>query len=181
MAERRRGKIKRRKTMISDFKREILKQEIQIVHEKINHFDSLRHRTKQMAITLWIAAFGFGVSQDTPWVIALSIVIPLPFWYIESIYHANQEGFIGRFWAIRQFIRDGEFEVGGKRPPVTLADCMRDENFGEFPVPDYFPNKTFSEEELRRRISVKNNFLKTKMFIFYAPPILVAIVGWIFK
>ncbi len=57
-----------------DFKAEILKQEIDIVQHKINHFDNLRHRTKQMAITLWLAAVGFGISKNAEWIVALGIL-----------------------------------------------------------------------------------------------------------
>jgi hypothetical protein len=50
-------------TMI-DFKIDILKQEIEIISEKVNHFDNLRHQTKQMAITLWLAAVGVGIAEN---------------------------------------------------------------------------------------------------------------------
>ena len=45
-----------------DFKADILKQEIDLLVRKVNHFDDLRYRTKRMAATLWIAAVGAALT-----------------------------------------------------------------------------------------------------------------------
>ena len=160
---------------LGDFKKEILKQEIEILQQKINHFDVLRYRSRQMAIALWLATIGFGLSQYQNWIVILAILVPIPFWYIESIYHANQEGFIGRFWAIGIFIRDGKFDVQGKGD-VELATCFSDQNFGGFPVADYYGNKTIEQENQKKRVSIRRNFFKLKMVIFYLPLSVIALI-----
>lgn len=51
---------------IDALRTDILKQEIDLVSDKINHFDNLRHRTKQMAATLWATAAGAAIRLPGP-------------------------------------------------------------------------------------------------------------------
>ena len=155
-------------TTLMDFKIEILKQEIEIINEKVNHFDNLRHQTKQMAIALSLAAIGAGITARLPQVLILAALVPLPFWALESVYHVYQEGWYARFQSIRTFIRDGQFDVRGKGK-VLLEDCLIAANFGEFPVPDFYGNRTLSPEVHKQKTSVLRNFIKVKMVLFYLP------------
>jgi len=121
----------------------------------------------------------FGLSQEWPWLLLLGIFIPFPFWFVEADYKAKQERFIGRFWAIRRFIRNGEYNVQEKLS-VKLADCFAHETFGTFPVPDYSGSATLSEAQLKKYGSTLRNFCKPKMVIFYLPPILgAALAMWL--
>jgi len=160
---------------VGEFKKDIIKQEIEILQQKVNHFDNLRFRAKQMSITLWLATLGFGLSQNIDWIVLLGIFVPIPFWYLESFYHAYQEGFNGRFWAICIFIRDGRYKVTGEKD-VDLATCFSDESFGEFPIPDYYGNKTLEISKRRKNVSQPRNFFKRKMVIFYLPLSVIALI-----
>lgn len=161
-------------TRMEEFKIGILKQEIELVNQKINHFDDLRHRTKQMAVTLWLAATGVGISSHSELVLFLAMFVPFPFWILESVYHRYQEGYIARLQAIRNFIRSGIFIIGKEK--VTLEECINTGDFGAFPVPDYYARNTISKEEHKKRTSPYRNLIKVKMLIFYVPLIIIALV-----
>lgn len=162
-------------TTIRDLKIEILKQEIELVHQKINHFDDLRHRTKQMAVTLWLAAVGVGITAKLQLVLILAAFVPLPFWVFESFYHAYQEGFSARLGAIRTFIQDGRFTVRGQ-VEVSLEECLDSTDFGAFPVPDYYGGRTLPRKTHKERTSVLRNFFKIKMVLFYLPLVVTALL-----
>jgi hypothetical protein len=155
-------------TIVKEFKVEILKQEIEIVADKVNHFDNLRHQTKQMAITLWLAAVGVGVTAKLPVILTLAAFIPFPFWVFDSIYHAYQEMFAARWVAIMTFIQTGQYRVRGKEE-VHLEKCLKSNDFGAFPVPDYGGDNTLPEKEYKKATSIIRNFFKIKMFLFYLP------------
>jgi hypothetical protein len=176
----------RMETTVSDLKVDLLKHEIQILSQKINHFDNLRHRTKQMALTLSVAILGvglkFGVTDvNLRWILLIAIFVPVSFWLLESFYHAYQEGYIKRFWAITIFIRDGKYKVRGEKL-VSLTEWINDDSFQSFPMPDYYAFRTISQKEHEESTSVPRNFLKPKMVVFYAPitcmGLLSTMIGW---
>jgi hypothetical protein len=174
---------------IKDLKLDILKQEIDLINTKINHFDDLRHRTKQMAMTLWLAALGVGLTAKLAILLWLAAFVPVLFWYIETVYHAYQEGYILRSSSIRRFIRTGEYE-DENGTNVTLADCMNDDSFGSFPVPDDYGRHTVHKkdqengrhkkvqehQEHRRVTSVSRNLVKRKPMLFYLSLVGAAII-----
>jgi hypothetical protein len=162
-------------TEIRDFKLDILKQEINNEVSIIGHFDDLRHRTKQMGITLWVAAVGFGLSQNPSWVLYLAAFIPFPFWILDTFYSAYQQGFLERFWAINVFIREGKYNIESQAT-VNLADCLKDDGFGEFPVPDYYGIKTVGEKVLKSETSMVRHFFDWRMALFYLPQVIAALL-----
>jgi hypothetical protein len=160
---------------IRDFKLDILKQEINNEVNIIGHFDDLIHRTKQMAITLWVAAVGFGLSQNPSWVLYLAAFIPFPFWLLDTFYSSYQQGFLERFWAINVFIREGKYNIENQTV-VNLADCLKDNGFGEFPVPDYSAIKTVGRKILDREKSMIRHFIDWRMALFYLPQVIAALL-----
>ncbi len=153
-----------------DFKAEILKQEIELLVRRLDHFDNLRHRTKQMAATLWLAAIGAALTLPSKPLIWLALVIPAPFWFFDAQYHAYQEAFQRRFWAIRAFIRDGKFTTPGGE--VLLGKFLvgpgsEASDSPTFPVPDYYGNKTFDEKALKKWTGLARNARTVKMLLFY--------------
>ena len=160
---------------IKDLKLDILKQEIDLINAKINHFDDLRHRTKQMAMTLWLAAVGVSLSTKLDILLWLAAFVPLPFWYLETVYHAYQEGFVLRWSAIRRFIRDGKHECADGTI-AQLVDCMNDDHFGSFPVPDDYGRRSVEKTRHDRATSVLRNLVKTRPMLFYLLLVGAAIV-----
>jgi hypothetical protein len=110
----------------------------------------------------------------------LAAFIPFPFWILESFYSAYQQGFDERLWAIREFIRNGKYNLQNKAI-VNLKDCFKDDGFGEFPVPDYYGNKTIDEKTLKRVTSIPRNFIEWKLALFYLPLTAVALLAALFR
>ncbi|ODS34974.1 MAG: hypothetical protein A7316_10925 [Candidatus Altiarchaeales archaeon WOR_SM1_86-2] len=160
---------------IKELKIDILKQEIEIVQQKINHFDDLRHRTKQMAVTLWLAAVGVGLTINLQLLLIIAAFVPFPFWVFESVYHKYQEGWSARSTAIQSFIRTGKYKVRGVKD-VSLEECLNSPDFGEFPVPDHYAKNTLSKKDHRKRTNVLCNFVKIKKVIFYFPLVIIALL-----
>jgi hypothetical protein len=148
---------------VHGFKAELLKQEIDLVMQKINHFDNLRHHTKQMAVTLWAAIIGVGLTGKTPLLLILfAVVVPIPFWYLDARYHAYQEGYSLRRSAIEAFLNDRLLSPG-----ISSDD---DTETISSPIPDYYGNDTpLVKKEHKGRTRVARNAFTKRMLIFYLP------------
>ena len=157
-----------------DFKADILKQEIDLLVRRIDHFDDLRHRTKQMAATLWLAAVGTALTLPSKPLLWLALFIPVPFWYYDAHYNAYQAGFSRRWWAIRKFIRDGTFKVPAGE--ASLDDFFSNHAQCVFPVPDYYGEKTFDQAEHKEHTSLFRNAFTKKMLFFYGAFVGVTLV-----
>ncbi|MBI3695872.1 MAG: hypothetical protein HY238_13660 [Acidobacteria bacterium] len=152
------------------FRADILKQEIEYLHHRLDHFDDLRHRTKQMAATLCAAAIGAGLTITTarPLLFLLAAAVALPFWYRDAVYHAYQEGFHARLRAVRNFIRDGSY-ASPNGQVATLEGTLGGTEQGIFPLPDYYGTKTLHEQEHKRLTNRWRNATTWNMTLFYAP------------
>ena len=146
-----------------NYKSEILKQEIDMVFQKIKHFDDLRNRTKQLAITLWVAALGASLSFKLRPLLILSAIVPIPFWYFEATYHAYQEGFSSRLSAIEYFLRTGRWRKSRR----AKGEIIEPSEENPFPIPDYYGDQTLNKNEHDRETSVLRNAFKFKTIIFY--------------
>ena len=160
---------------VIDLKIEILKQEIEIVIQRVNHFDDLRHRTQQMAVTLWLAAIGVAITSKSQALIWLASIVPLPFWYFDASYHRYQEGYISRWRAIKDFIQTGKYNVRGDKVAL-LEESQNGINFGEFPVPDYYGGKTLPSKQHQKETSLFRNLFKNKTWLFYGSLSLIAVL-----
>ncbi len=78
-----------------------------------------------MAILLWTAGIGFGLKEKM-WVLcALGVLAPIPFWVVDAFYRHRGRGFILRFWAIRDFIRDGRYLVKAETDASLAGRCKK--------------------------------------------------------
>lgn len=163
------------------FRADILKQEIEYLNHRLDHFDDLRHRTKQLAATLCAAAIGAGLTIATarPLLFLLAAAVPLSFWHRDAAYHAYQEGFHARLRAIRNFIRDGSYTSPAGQV-ATLKGTLDGSAAGIFPLPDYYGNKTLSEEEHKRITNRWRNATTWNMILFYAPLCLTPLLLFVF-
>ncbi len=162
-----------------EFRAELLKQEIDLVFQKINHFDGLRYRTKQMAVALWVAIIGVGLAGKIPpsfdfglLAIFASLVV-FPFWHLDARFHAYQEGFNIRRRAIEAFLNCRPILEGETYSVIT------DES--QFPIPDIYGNHTPWLKDLhRRRTNVWRNAFTKRMLVFYLPLIFVPfLLAWL--
>jgi len=162
----------------SNFKADILKQEIDLLAKKVDHFDDLRYRTKQMVATLWIAAVGAALTLRSQPLLWLALFIPAPFWYYDAQYNAYQTGFSKRWWAVRKFIRDGTFRVpaGEARLDDLFSNCSQ----CAFPIPDFYGEKTFDEADHKKQTSLISNAFTKKMLLFYGVFVVASIALIVF-
>jgi hypothetical protein len=169
------------KMTVRDLRLEFLKKELELVQEKINHLDDLRHRTKQMAVTLWAATIAFAASITTnqDLIYYLAAFIPLPFWFLEANYHRHQEGYTARLKAVRSFIQTGKFVVRGEQE-VSLQESIMSEDFAGFPVLDFYGMNTIDKNLHKRLTHPILNFFKLKTLIFYIPLIAIPILLVVF-
>lgn len=163
------------KMTVRDLRLEFLKKELELVQEKINHLDDLRHRTKQMTVTLWAATFAVSITTNQNLIYYLAAFIPLPFWFLETNYHRHQEGYTARLKAIRSFIQTGKYVVRGERE-VSLQESMMSEDFEGFPVLDFYGGDTIDKNLHKRLTNPILNFFKLKTVIFYIPLIVIPIL-----
>ena len=61
---------------IATFRIQMLDKEIDLIREKINHFDNLRWKRRQMAFVLWTATLGFGIKEETLGYFFLAAFLP---------------------------------------------------------------------------------------------------------
>ena len=162
---------------LNEFRIDILKQEIEVINQKINHFDILRLRTKQMAIFLWVAVIGFGLKTDSPsdngLLFFLSIFVPIPFWYLEASFRRYYKGWSERFKAIRLFFIDGEYKIADGTKP-TLKDFLDSDKDSNFPLSDYWAEKTVKDEVYQNAKSLRRSFFNHKILWVYFPMVLLS-------
>ena len=151
---------------------EILKQEIDLISQKVNHFDDLRHRTKQLAISLWLAAVGAGLTFGAPILVGIAVVVPLPFWWFDATYHGYQEGFATRLRVIADFLRTGKWEP----PKCPKKPILRRNGGPVFPIPDYYGERSVSARDHSRETSVIRNAVKLKALFFYGSLVVLAYI-----
>ena len=160
---------------LKNFRIKMLSQEIDFIGTKINHFDNLRQKTRQMALILWTATIGFGVKDNGEMLFILAALIPLPFWLIETSYRQYHKGWYGRLKAIGEFIRDGEYKLKGQEPPAFFSDFFSDEydkkkfDRPRFPILDYWGTETIAEEQHKQETSFRKNFWARKNMLLYLP------------
>jgi len=172
----------------------ILNKEIDIITQKINHFDDLRLKTRQMAIVLWVAVIGVGLKnvvigsgtenndvQYSGLLYCLASFIPFPFWYLESKYRGYYKKWAKRLSAIRKFIRDGKHILpdGGIAKfqdfidPLIVDSC--------FPLFDFWAEKTIKKGHLKCISSLRSGLLSRKIFWIYFPMVLIGSVLSVFE
>ena len=159
----------------TEFKIEVLKQEVELLVQRIRGFDDLRHRTKQMAATFWLAVIGAGLTIPSEPLLWLSLVVSMPFWFLDGSYNAYQCGFNRRFWAICHFVRDEKF-ADPEGNETSLEDCLAKDGFAIFPAPDYYGNKTFDKKRHSDQTNILRNAFTMKMLAFYASLLLGGVV-----
>ncbi len=170
---------------VNELRVDILKKEIDVISQKINHFDDLRLKTRQMCIAVWVAVVGFGLKDSnlphSVFLFFLASLIPLPFWYIESTYRRRYKGWSERFKAIRKFIRDGEFELPGGKI-VKYIDFIDSKNTNtNFPLFDYWAQETIDKKIRKEKTALLRSLLNPKIFWIYFSMVMIAGVLSVFK
>lgn len=163
---------------LNEFRIDILKQEIELINQKMNHFDNMRLKTKQMAIFLWVAVIGFGLKSDVSsgngsLFFLFTAFIPVSFWYLEASFRRYYKGWSERFKAIKEFIRDGKYKIKGGTI-VTLDDFLALGKDSIFPLSDYWAKETVEEKVYQNAKSLRRSLFNHKIIWVYFPMVLIS-------
>lgn len=91
-----------------EYQLDILKVEIETVNASIRQMDQMGESIKNWAILIWAAATGATITEEKLHnYIALTAVIPLVFWLVDTWYRRIQRKFIWRSIEISKFLNDG--------------------------------------------------------------------------
>ncbi|MEO1263938.1 MAG: hypothetical protein AAFZ15_34350 [Bacteroidota bacterium] len=163
----------------STFRFELLKKEIDLLNQKINHFDNLRMKTKQMSLILWTAVIGFGLKENVnESIFFLASSIPIPFWIMETRYKTYYKGFYLRIRVIRDFISKGEYLVGNSKLRAELDQFLSNRNHSNFPVFDYWGVNSVSSDIHAKDVNFwKNFFSGTNLWIYLPMTVSGFIIG----
>jgi hypothetical protein len=159
---------------LSDFKIDMLKQEIDLINTKINHFDTIRLRLKQIAIVLWTATVGFALKDKVDLLFFISIFLPFPFWFIDTTYRKYYEGWHHRLLAIKEFLSKGKYLVQGEEE-VSLEAFINGTEGGSFPLFDYWAQITIPEKEHVRITKFARNFFYRTSTLVYLPLVIISL------
>ena len=157
-----------------EFRIDITKKEIDLINTKINHFDNLRLRTKQMAIILWTATVGFGLKESIPILFLISVLLPIPFWLMEAKYRKYYKGFRLRLWAIWDLFRNGKYDVRGEIE-VNIEQFLNDKEC-EFPLFDLWGNDTINVGSFKKETNTFRNFMDRGLVLIYGSMALISLI-----
>ena len=84
---------------------EMLKLETQVANETIRQMDDISKNLKEWAITVWAAAVGGAlVTPRLGTYVAVTAVVPLLFWLVDTQHHVIQRKFIWRVLRLCDFL-----------------------------------------------------------------------------
>lgn len=158
-----------------EFRITVLMKEIDLCSTKVNHFDTLRLTTRQTGLALWAAVIGYGLTEKFLGLFVFAALLPIPFWTLDARYRSYQRGWSLRLQAIRDFIRDGDYEVGGQQV-ATLADFLHGDQSPVFPVIDYWAERTVPPDKHRAQTDFWINFVDRTHLMLYSPMCVIAII-----
>jgi len=153
-----------------EYQLDILKLEIETVNASIRQMDKMGESIKNWAILIWAAAIGATISQEkfNPY-IALTAVIPLVFWLVDTWYRKIQRKFIWRSIEISKFLNDGRLERSfneQKLVEFTLFDPKSRLNKGK---------------EYERFVSWRRVMMFRSLSLLYISLAGMSIVAWVIK
>ncbi len=94
-----------------DYQLDFLRLEVETINASIRQYDEITKNIKQWAITLWTAAVGGSLAKpELNKYVGLTAIIPILFWYVDSIHRSGQRRFIWRTLMIKDFLNDGRLE-----------------------------------------------------------------------
>ncbi|MBB2145756.1 hypothetical protein GM921_09680 [Pedobacter sp. LMG 31464] len=111
-------------TNIFEFKLELLKKELDTIHQSIARLDEASMKIKNWAILIWAGSISIVLgSNETELrkVLLFVAVIPLLFWLVEGKCRRRQRHFIFRSQEISTFINSSQF-----------TEVFKSEDFGSF-------------------------------------------------
>lgn len=168
------------KKEIFEKKFSLLRDEISILNQRINlAFDRI-WKIRQLELTLWIATIGLGLgtihqaNKANPSILAISALLPIWFFIIESVYARSRRLFAARDHEIQKFLNNADYRIPGSNNKIEfLLDLKKDEL--NFPVYDLKGINTFCENGFYRwRKSIFSNFTISTPILLYGSQVIVS-------
>ncbi len=75
-------------------------KECELIADIVSRLSSQGHSTKQLAVTVWMAAMGLGWQQHLPSLHLLAAVDGLIFWWLDAFFLATERRFRRRYQTI---------------------------------------------------------------------------------
>ncbi len=134
---------------------DIIKLEISILNDRINKVIDRAWKIRQIGLALWIASVSAGIgvihqnSEPSLTMLIISIIIPVWFFIIDSVYARWRRVFAARESAIQNFLNDDEYLVQSTKQCLSFSKCLK-ANKLSFPVFDLNGRKTFGDSGFYR-------------------------------
>ena len=81
-------------------KPELIIKECELIAGIVNRLSSQGHSTKQLAVTVWMAAMGLGWQQHLPLLHLLAAVGGVIFWWLDAFFLATERRFRQRYQTV---------------------------------------------------------------------------------
>lgn len=174
--------INRKKSEVLDKKLELLKIEITILNDRINHIVGYLWKVRQISLTLWLASLGVGfgaLSNDNKHnlnILILSTLVPLLFSYMDARLTRWYFRFKMRDAQIQSFLSQSEYVLPSTQIKMSFAKSLENQNL-IFPVYDLTGIQTFGDDNYYRwNTKVVRAFIAATPLAFYGLQILVSVL-----
>lgn len=118
-----------------EFQKDLLKNEIEYIHSKIETYDDLSFKIKGWAVTIWSVVVAYGAQNKNSLVILSSLPALITFWILDAYFKQYQRHSRFRMGRIEKFL-------DSKEEDNTLISAFKMRNFGDFPIHDPMGNRT---------------------------------------
>ncbi|MBD3342826.1 MAG: hypothetical protein GF353_27255 [Candidatus Lokiarchaeota archaeon] len=160
----------------------ILKHETSIIKDKINNITGNLWKLRQINLTLWLAAIGFGsgaiTSNNQPniMVLSLSILIPIWFFITDTRYNVWYRRFRLREIQIEHFFSLKEYVLPANKIKMSFDECLENENMN-FPIFDMSGTHTFGNNgDFKWKKSLLKSYCDPIPLFFYGTQIFASIL-----
>lgn len=125
------AKEKKRKKSVdlstsTEYRFQLLTQEMSLIQQRIGDFDGILFRIKSWAITLLSTFVLFSLSESgSTLLLSFAIVVVFLFWFLDAHYRKTQLQHVERYRQIQGFLRSDAFEAWiahRSLPEVVLPD-----------------------------------------------------------
>lgn len=107
------------------YKFELLKQELETLHDYRRTYDGILFIIKGWAITVFSAFVLFTIDKQKPVILIFCAMAVILFWLLDSIYNNIQSVFILRYNQIEKFLKSPKFD-----------EAIENRSFEDFQVPN---------------------------------------------
>jgi hypothetical protein len=157
---------------------EFLKLEIGLLEQRILHLENLQYRLRQFSMALWVATLGVGLGLTSgavasPFLIAISGLVPTVFMYLDAWYATNAQSFRCRRNEITYFLNFTPYLAPRTREQLTDGKAASTREPDTFYVLDLVGDLTLKHSKAvayRRSLVVK--LTRTARLCFYGLQVL---------